>query len=485
MKQKSLVLNTIVYIIKIISSLLFPMITFPYISRVLNVQGIGKYNFSNAYVSYFVLLAGLGIATYAVRDGSQFREDSEQFQKFSQEVFTINVFSSVCSELLLVFSLFTIKQLFDYRYIILILSMTIFLTLIGTEWIFTIYEDFIYITLRGICIQIISLILMIILVKNESDVLIYCIICVFASAGGNLLNFKRARKYFKHRVVKLVDCKFHVKPIMILFFSLVASQIYINSDVVMIGFFKNDYEVGIYSAASKIYNIIRSVLCAIITVLLPRLSYLKKTKFEDAYSSLLIKSLSAFFLICFPASIGLALISKGTIVVFCGKNYIAAVGSLIVLAVALLFSCLGSFIANTVLVVHEKEKTILVATIIGAVLNILLNVFFIKYWGGFGAAITTLISEVVVFGIQLYYVNQIVHTNLIIYKDMIKTVVATIIMCGVGVYVLSLRYSPVREMMIIIPICSMIYVLLLLLTKHSMIYEFRKIICMVVQTRKD
>ena len=189
MKKKSLGLNAFLNGLRSVLNLIFPLITFPYISRVLSVNGIGIYNFSNTYIGYFILIAGLGIATYAVREGAKYRDNKEQIEEFSSEVFSINILATVIAYILLLLSLVIFKNLNNYVACILIFSIQILFTTLGTEWIYTIYQDYTYITIRSIIFKILSIILLFIFVKRPSDYLIYAAITVLASVGSNFLNF--------------------------------------------------------------------------------------------------------------------------------------------------------------------------------------------------------------------------------------------------------------------------------------------------------
>ena len=203
MKKKSLGLNAFLNGLRSVLNLIFPLITFPYISRVLSVNGIGIYNFSNTYIGYFILIAGLGIATYAVREGAKYRDNKEQIEEFSSEVFSINILATVIAYILLLLSLVIFKNLNNYVACILIFSIQILFTTLGTEWIYTIYEDYTYITIRSIIFKILSIILLFIFVKRPSDYLIYAAITVLASVGSNFLNFVHARSFIHIRLTSV------------------------------------------------------------------------------------------------------------------------------------------------------------------------------------------------------------------------------------------------------------------------------------------
>ncbi|MDO4308168.1 MAG: flippase [Eubacteriales bacterium] len=469
MKEKSIAKNTVIYTVKILASMIFPLITFPYISRVLTPEGVGKYNFSASVISYFSLLAALGISTYAIREGSKVRDDKAKLEKLAQELFTVNMISTIFAYSLFLIALFTIDKFIEYWPILLILSTTLPLSALGTEWIFSIYEDYTYITYRSIAFQFLSLVLMFIFVKDQSDINIYALITVVSNVGSNVFNYIHANNYFRHRIIISRRLRQHLSPILILFASAVASQIYVNSDITMLGFFKTDYDVGLYSAATKIYNIIRSVLTAFITVLTPRLTFYYSQKNKSLYRNLLKKSLSGYLSIMIPASIGLCSISKYAIMLLSGENYIAATPALRILAVALLFSTIGSFVANEVLIIFGKEKKILAATVTGAIFNFCGNLILIPTIGFVGAAMTTLLSEVLVFGIQLYYGRKCVKKMEMDISELIKVLISCIPMVFISIFLESFSINIILKMGIIIGFSIFTYVIFIILLQHSII----------------
>ena len=263
MRKNSLKANTFYSIIKSCSTIIFPLITFPYISRVLLAENIGKINFSNSIVSYFTMLASLGITTYAVRECSYVKENIEELENTSSEIFTINILTTILAYSLLAISLIVFPNLSSYKKLIVIQSINIIFVTLGADWINTALEDFKYITIRTFVFQLFSLVLMFLFVKEPRDYLKYAIITVISSSGGNLLNIFYRRKYCKIKIVFHVDLKKHLPPIMTLFAMILAQQIFVNSDTTILGIFKGDYQVGLYTTSVKIYNIINTFMSSI------------------------------------------------------------------------------------------------------------------------------------------------------------------------------------------------------------------------------
>lgn len=437
MKKKSLGINALLNGLRSALNLIFPLITFPYVARVLSVEGIGIYNFSNIYVNYFVLLAGLGIATYAVREGAKYRDDKRKISTFSSEIFSINIISTIIAYLLLIISLIVFKNLHNYVSTILIFSLQILFTTIGTEWIYTIYEDYSYITVRSIIFKVFSIILLFIFVRKPNDYVWYAGITVFSSVGSNILNFVHARSFIEIHFVKSINVKRHLKPILIIFASTVAVTLYVSSDTTILGLLKNDYAVGIYSVAVKIYTLTNGLLGGLLIVTVPRLAMLLGNKRMKDYTILLSQVINMITILIFPIATGLIMLSKEVILIIAGEKYLNSIFSLQIIAMALGFSIFSSIFDQCVLIPAKRERFVLRNTLITGVANVLLNFIMIPLISYDGAALTTVMSEAIVMSLNLRSARDIVGP-IIFSKDNVKNVFSSLIGCLGIVLVCSL-----------------------------------------------
>lgn len=470
MKKKSLGTNALLNGIKSLLSLIFPLITFPYVSRILGAEGIGIYNFSNSVVSYFVLIAGLGVSTYAVREGAKYRDDINKIEKFSSEVFSINIVSTLIAYIFLIVSLISFEDLKKDFLCILIFSLQILFTTVGTEWIYTIYEDYAYITLRSIIFNIISIILLFVFVRTSKDYLQYAAITVFASVGANIFNYFHARKMVKIKFTCHMNISHHLKPILIIFASSIAVMIYVNSDITLLGIMKNNYVVGIYSVSTKIYSIVKSMLTALLVVTVPRLAVLwGKHKYKE-YKNILKKVINNLVVIVFPSMIGLIMLSKEVIIVISGQGFIRAQSSLQILCFALIFSLFGWIISDCVLIPAKREKYFFYATCISAIMNILINVLFIPLLSENAAAISTVIAEGCMMMINFYFARDVIKdifkSRSFIYNTMtsIAGCVGIVLVC----YLCNLGYnSLILKIIFSIGLSIIMYAAILILLKNE------------------
>lgn len=419
-------LNAVLSSIRTLSTIIFPLITYPYITKTLSVSNIGKINFSQSIISYFTLIAQFGISIFAIRTGARIRDDRVAFNQFANRIFSINLISTLVSMVLLLILLILPTKLLEYRDFICILSINVVLVPISVDWIYTIYEDFGYITLRGILIDLLSLILMLALVKNNSDAYLYVALITVSTSLGNLFNFFHVRKYVHLKITRHTHWHKYKSSIFMFFINSVTTVIYLNSDVTLLGLMSTNRQVALYSVATKIYSIAKQMFNAIISTTIPRLAYIQqKNKTEFIVLLKRILNIMTFFIV--PMIAGLVLIRKNVILIISNSKYIDATQSLSILSFALFFAVTANIIANGLLVILNKEKYVVIGTTASATINIILNFALIPLLGQNGAALTTLLAEATMLGISMWAAKNYLK-NLIDIPEFLKAIVGSVIM---------------------------------------------------------
>ena len=406
MKKRSLRVNAMLYAARTVMSFLFPFITYPYVARVLGVENIGKVTTSANIVSYFILIAQMGVLTYATREGARLRDDSDKLNSFASQVFSINLISMTAAYILLILTVAVIPHYHAYSLLILIQSFNIVGTTIGVEWMCAIFEDYAYIAVRSFAVQIATVIMLFTMVKQPGDYAVYAAISVIANTGANVMNFFHVRKYVRIRLTRQLQLDVHLRPLLIIFFSAVATTIYVNSDVTMLSFMCGDYNVGLYNASVRMYTILQSMIASIFLVALPRLSNDLVTSTQEQYRHTLNELLNELLLFLLPVITGVYLIADEAIRLFSGKAFMESVPSLQILSITLLFSMLASFLTNTILLPNKMESSALRATIISAAVNVMLNFWLIPRIAQNGAALTTLAAEMLMVGVQYWFIRN-------------------------------------------------------------------------------
>jgi len=399
--------NVIINLVRSILSILFPLVTFKYASVVLGPEGIGIANYSQSVISYFQLFATFGITTYAISEGSKIRDDKDKFSRFASEVFTINLIASVLS--LLTILIFSACGLFgSHNEYILILGLTIIFTLIGVEWIFSIFEQFLYITLRSFIIQIVSLILLFLFVKDKDDIIIYIWLIVLATVGSSVFNYFKSRQLCRFKITRYKDWKKHVTPMAIILGTSIASLIYVNSDVVVLGILKDDSTVGVFSAAIKVIKAVCVPIASIGFVVVPRIaeSIAKNSDNTEQVESICKKVIDFMLFLILPFSVGLYIMSDEAILLLSGEEFLE--GSLVIklLIIDLFLSPINGFLVSQLLIPFGKEKLAFWATIGGAIINLILDFAIIPFHSLYGAAIATVASEFIVLSVCLPFLMK-------------------------------------------------------------------------------
>lgn len=423
MQQKSIKENSILNVIKTISSIIFPLITFPYISRVLLPNNVGKINFGTSFISYFSMIASLGITTYAIRECSAVREDKSKLGKKASEIFSINICTTFIAYVLLAVSLILFRKLDNYRVLIIIQSTTILFTTLGADWLNSAMEDFKYITIRTIAFQVISLLMMFCFVRTPDDYIKYAVISVFSSSGANIVNIFYRKRFCEVKFTNDMNWKIHFKPIFLLFVMIMAQTIFSSADQTMLGIMKGDYEVGIYSTALKIENIILQVVASLVWVVMPRLSIYFAEEDYKKINGMLKKTLSIFMVIGCPAIAGVWALSNEIVMIIGGKNFLDSALPLNILMLAFAFSLIGgSFLGNMVLLPSKKENVYMWICCITAVFNVVMNYILIPHGGASAAAFTTALSSLLILillllkkdkRIKLDYIVEVIISPLI------------------------------------------------------------------------
>lgn len=387
---------------------LFPLIIFPYISRVLFPEGVGRVSFATSLINYFNMFAQMGIPVYGIRICAKVREDKEKLSRCVHELLHISLITSILAYTFLFIAVFTVPRLMADRQLYMIISLTLLLDAIGIEWMYKGLEEYTYISIRSVIFRGIALIAVFIMVKSRSDYIIYGGISIFAASAANILNFVNARKYIYMGYLGHYDYKKHLKSIGVFFAISCATQIYGNLDNVMLGFMKTDTDVGYYDTAVKIKNILTTVVTSLGAVLLPRVSYLVEKRRLKEFLLLIKKALMVVSVFSFPICILCVVFASYGIRIMAGEAYEGAVLPMQLISFCVFFIGITNILGMQVLVPLGKERLVLYSVIGGAVIDFIINLRLIPQMGAAGAAIGTLVAESVVLILQIAFIIRII-----------------------------------------------------------------------------
>ena len=453
--------NSIYSLLKAFSQVVFPLITFPYISRVLHAENVGKVNFANSIISYVSLAASLGITTYAVRECSKIKDDKNKLENMVGQIISFNMVTTFIAYIGLALALLAAKPLENYREMIIILSTTVLFTTLGADWLNTAMEDFKYITVRTFLFQLISIAAMLLFVRKPEDYMRYAVITVVASSGASITNMVYRRKFCKTKLTLNIDWKRHLPPVLLLFVMVLAQTIYCNSDITILGIIKGNYEVGLYSTSVKIYSLVNSTIASIAWVVMPQM-----TKNFNEVNKLFRYTFNFVVILGLPCVVGINILCPEMIEIIAGKEYLGATGSLHILSIALAISLIGGLIGNVLLLPAMEEKTCLIACVISAMANIILNLLFIPKYGITAAAATTAVSELISLCIAISRVDKKIKL-IACRKDLAGPAIGVllIILIGKGVAIVTENLWTKTVLTILLSILG--YFIVLILTRNE------------------
>ncbi len=398
--KKNLFLNAI----NTISSVIFPLITFPYAARILLPDGIGAVNFQLSIVNYLVLFTSLGIPMYAVKAVAECRENKVQRDKITTELIVLSLLLCLIGYIVVWILANFVPQIVAEKELFYILSLSILFTAIGVNWFYQAIEDFKFITIRSILVRAVCAAALFIFVKTKDDLLIFGIITLGTTTGGYIINFIHLRKFLSLSLVKFKELQIlqHLKPAIAVFmFSAITMLSRVNS--VMLGFMTDDEQVGYYTAGTKVNLIAITLIATLGTVLLPRCSNLWKKGDVEGFANIINKSLKLILGIALPMSIGLMLLADPITMIFCGEEYRPAIDVLIWNAPVVFIIGLTNLIGIQILYTKNKMKIVLASVTTGAIVNVIFILLLVPKYQALGAGFASTIAQASILAVQIYF----------------------------------------------------------------------------------
>ena len=410
---------------------------FSYASRCLMAEGMGRVSFYTSVANYALMLGSLGISTYGIRKVAQSRSDIKHLTKIIEELFLLNVFFTSCVVCILLIISFFVPRLNEDLGLLSINCLYVMLAPLGMDWAYSGLEQYRYITIRSFICKLCSLILLFLLVHDKNDYFIYACIVVFAATSSWIINFVHIRKFISSIYgISEIGFRQHIKPMLLLFSSLLAVSIYTNVDTIMLGFIGSDEQVGYYTVATRIKSVLLSLVNSVSAVLLPRMSFYLKNGDEDLFKSTVKRSISVIFFMAVPVMVFFEISAKEAIFILGGEGYEPAIIIMQIIMPILIISGFSNITGNQILIPQGKDFAFMQAVSFGAVIDIILNVIFMPRLLAVGAAIATLLAEVVQMSIQVRHSKEYLRKNvdylyifkLIIFSTIIGTLVSLLLL---------------------------------------------------------
>ena len=483
---KSIKFNFIMNFILTVSNFLFPLITFPYVSRVLLPEGTGKVAFALSIVSYFTLFASFGVATYGIRAIAQVRDDKERLSKTMHELLFINIISMIIVYIALAIAILVVPKFAIEKELFWVTSLFILFTIIGIEWLYKGLEKYQYITIRTIVFKIASLFLVFLFVKEKSDYILFAFISIFAIVGSGVLNLINSRKLINYTLYSEYEFKKHLKPMFVLFLTSMAIAIYTSLDEGLLGLLSSPEQVGYYNAAVRVKGILFTLITSLGVVLLPRLSYYVENHMETEFHEALAKSTNFIIVIAASVVIFFTLFAKETILILAGENYVASIIPLQIVVWALILSAITNILGIQILLPLKKDKQLLFSVLCAATVDVIANFLLVPKLAAVGTALSVIAAELSVLIVQIIILRQyikILFSGLQLHKIIIALLIA--IACA-----LFVREIVVNTSTLIIFLCSSsvfflaYFIILLLLKEKFIMYVYHTIYTKFIDYRR-
>ena len=409
-----------------VSKVLFPLVTAPYIARVLDPEGVGIANFANTYSSYFALFAVLGIPLYGIREIAKKQNDLKASEEFVSQIISIELLSTLLVTFFYISSVYLIGQLNENATLFLFAGMTLYITPFKVEWFFSGREEFGYITFRSLLIKTISVLLLFVFVRTKEDILNYILLGIFATIANEVWNYVKLYKMGIRPHIQFKGCAQHLRAVLLLFASSVAISIYVMLDTLMLGFQSSYQEVGYYNSAMHIIRALLPVVTSLSAVAIPRVATYIHEDDTDKVNELMNKSLGIVSFLAFPLTIGIIMVSPSFVPLFFGSQFYGSILPIQIASVLLLSIGLNNLNGIQVLISVGKDRQFLYSVLGGAIANFLLNLYLIPRFGAAGAAFSSVYAETQILIVNEYFVRKYTSVRITNFGDMCKAIVGAV-----------------------------------------------------------
>lgn len=436
---------------------LIPLITYPYISRVLGVQNIGICNFVDSIINYFVLFSMLGIGSFGVREIARVRQDKEQCSFVFSNLIAINAVTTALAIIVLVTCTFTIPKFANYQPFLLIGVAKLFFNVFIIEWFYQGIQDFKYITIRSLLVRLIYVVCIFIFVHSPEDVLLYYFLTFITTIINALINWIHARKLI-HINFKRLDSRIFLVPIITFGYYRILTSMYTTFNTMFLGLTSGDVEVGYFATATKIYTIIMSVFSAFTTVMVPKVSELLSEGKNDKLQNIADKTISIVAAVSVPVIIFSQFCAPDIIRLIAGNGYEGAVTPFRIVIFMLLVIGLEQILIQQFLMASTKNAPILIVSTIGAGVGILLNILFTPQMGAVGSAIAWGVSELSVLIAGIVFVKRNLNIN-VNFCDIGASLLCAILYALPLYYILTLHLGIWKNLILSIVVTTMVFVI--------------------------
>ena len=465
--KKNYIYNLIYQILVII----LPLITAPYISRVLGAENIGIYSYTTSISAYFILFGSLGISLYAQREIAYHQDNKKKNSKTFLEIIILRAITMLIS--ITIFCV-TFATNGEYSFFYKILIIGLIAQWIDPSWFFSGLEEFKKTVLRNLIVKCISVVAIFLLVKTPEDLDLYFGIYVLSAFIGNISLWFYLPKYLVKVKIRELNITKHLKPTLALFIPEIAIQVYTILDKTMIGaIWEDKSEVGFYQQSERIIKLLLTIITSLGTVLLPRVASCFANNKKEEVFEYIKKSFNYVYFLAFPMMFGIIAIADEFVPLFFGPGYDRVVILMSIISPIILFIGMSNVIGKQYLLPTRRQKQYTISVVIGAIVNFIMNSCLIWKYGALGASIGTVIAEFSVTLTQIIFVRKefnIKETLKLSLNYLISSVIMFIICKVVGLIPVGNLLSIILQ----VGAGVIVYILILLVLKDKFTYDMIK-----------
>ncbi|MDB5116119.1 MAG: hypothetical protein JWQ79_1611 [Mucilaginibacter sp.] len=459
-----------------LANLLFPILSFPYVSRVLGPEGIGKVQFAFSFSQYFAMIAGFGIPIYGMKEIARYKNDREGRSRIFSELLSIYILTSICLSVLYLATIYIFPYFTVNRDMYLAAMAMVLLGCSYIEWVYTGMEEFKSIALRSVLFKLIGLALMFVFVRTTADYKIYLYIMMFSFLGNNILSIflLRSKVQFMFSGLQLQR---HIKPLLFIFGTTLVA-VMADIDTVLLGFLSNNKAVGLYTAAVKLSRISIPIVTSMGVILMPKTAKYFADGDMDNVQDTLNQTFRFIVFFGVPIAFGLALLAPEFIALFSGHQFLEATNSMRLLSLLPLIMGFSHFFLFMILVPSGRNREMFVAEVGGLIVSLVLNFVLIPILQQAGSSIADICSETVVTLIYFYFINK--HFSFTYQWSLFaKAVISALIFIPLVWAIKELPLALVYKLMVAIGSCAIAYIgIQLFLFKNSFIFNIKDFIKM-------
>ncbi|WP_219223179.1 oligosaccharide flippase family protein [Pedobacter antarcticus] len=440
-----------------VSQILYPLITFPYASRILGPDGIGLFSFVDSITQYFILIAAFGIPIYGIREVAKAAQNKGSQSKIYSELLIIHLGLTALLMVVYICSFLVIPTMKEHSEMFWIGTGILFFNVFPTEWFFQGMQNFVFVAKRTIIIRMLSIGALFIFVKEKDDVTAYYMINLFAFMLNAIINLWYARNFVKFSF-RQVSIKKHISPLTYIFACNVAISIYLLMDSILLGFLVGNESVGFYTTSSRLSKVFILVVTAFSLVMIPRLSTLFKEDNKAEIQRLLKLSFEYVFFITVPICIGLFIVAEDFVRLYAGPEFLPAVTTVRIMSPLVFLIGLSNIFGMQILTPKGREKKLLVGVGCGMVVSIGLNLILIPLWKENGAAVTNITTEVVVTLVTGYYALREVKMD-IPWKRLFQSLLSSLAFIPINYLIMGIDINYIVKLGLVISLCGITYII--------------------------